>query len=199
MTCEQLFDMKCFSKVSHKSNSNQPVCDEIGLFGLMVCMCVCFIPKMTKSVTCPDELGGLASQVTVDYSQLAVQGRLAAHTAEPEEVRVTKAETIVPITQLCSTFIFWSSMHVDNYHPGYTFLLNILNIYHTWFHLHLIRSTFVLCSVIQIGFQIKSRVQELGHGCIFLVQKAGALQVTPSDGFTKRELIECARAVTEKV
>uniref|UniRef100_A0AAQ4PTJ5 Talin 2a n=1 Tax=Gasterosteus aculeatus aculeatus TaxID=481459 RepID=A0AAQ4PTJ5_GASAC len=41
---------------------------------------------MTKSVTCPDELGGLASQVTVDYSQLAVQGRLAAHTAEPEEV-----------------------------------------------------------------------------------------------------------------
>ncbi|XP_031702746.1 talin-2 isoform X1 [Anarrhichthys ocellatus] len=90
---------------------------------------------MTKSVTCPDELGGLASQVTVDYSQLAVQGRLAAHTAEPEE----------------------------------------------------------------IGFQIKNRVQELGHGCIFLVQKAGALQITPSDGFTKRELIECARAVTEKV
>uniref|UniRef100_A0A8C9Z839 Talin 2a n=1 Tax=Sander lucioperca TaxID=283035 RepID=A0A8C9Z839_SANLU len=50
-----------------------------------------------------------------------------------------------------------------------------------------------------IGFQIKTRVQELGHGCIFLVQKAGALQITPSDGFTKRELIECARAVTEKV
>ncbi|KAG7517328.1 talin-2 isoform X1, partial [Solea senegalensis] len=90
---------------------------------------------MTKSVTCPDELGGLASQVTVDYSQLAVQGRLAAHTAEPEE----------------------------------------------------------------IGFQIKTRVQELGHGCIFLVQKAGALQITPSDSFTKRELIDCARAVTEKV
>uniref|UniRef100_A0A8C4IN14 Talin 2a n=1 Tax=Dicentrarchus labrax TaxID=13489 RepID=A0A8C4IN14_DICLA len=90
---------------------------------------------MTKSVTCPDDLGALASQVTVDYSQLAVQGRLAAHTAEPEE----------------------------------------------------------------IGFQIKTRVQELGHGCIFLVQKAGALQITPSDGFTKRELIDCARAVTEKV
>uniref|UniRef100_A0A665TWS5 Talin-2-like n=1 Tax=Echeneis naucrates TaxID=173247 RepID=A0A665TWS5_ECHNA len=50
-----------------------------------------------------------------------------------------------------------------------------------------------------IGFQIKTRVQELGHGCIFLVQKAGALQITPSDSFTKRELIECARAVTEKV
>ncbi|KAM9861436.1 talin-2 [Aulostomus maculatus] len=90
---------------------------------------------MTKSVTCPDELGALASQVTVDFSQLAVQGRLAAHTAEPEE----------------------------------------------------------------IGFQIKTRVQDLGHGCIFLVQKAGALQITPSDSFTKRELIDCARAVTEKV
>uniref|UniRef100_A0A3Q3BI58 Talin 2a n=1 Tax=Kryptolebias marmoratus TaxID=37003 RepID=A0A3Q3BI58_KRYMA len=90
---------------------------------------------MTKSVTSPDELGALASQVTVDYSQLAVQGHLAAHTAEPEE----------------------------------------------------------------IGFQIKTRVQELGHGCIFLVQKAGALQITPSDGFTKRELIDCARTVTEKV
>lgn len=48
-----------------------------------------FIPQMTKSVTCPDDLGALASQVTVDYSQLAVQGRLAAHTAEPEEVRVS--------------------------------------------------------------------------------------------------------------
>uniref|UniRef100_A0A8C8FPS1 I/LWEQ domain-containing protein n=1 Tax=Oncorhynchus tshawytscha TaxID=74940 RepID=A0A8C8FPS1_ONCTS len=90
---------------------------------------------MTKSVTCPEELGGLASRVTTDYSQLALQGRLAAHTAEPQE----------------------------------------------------------------IGFQIKADVQELGHGCIFLVQKAGALQITPSDSYTKRELIECARTVTEKV
>ncbi|XP_056242556.1 talin-2 isoform X3 [Seriola aureovittata] len=90
---------------------------------------------MTKSVTCPEELGGLASQVTVDYGQLSHQGRLAAATAEPEEV----------------------------------------------------------------GFQIKSRVQELGHGCIYLVQKAGALQLSPTDSFSKRELIECARAVTEKV
>ncbi|XP_041651110.1 talin-2 isoform X1 [Cheilinus undulatus] len=90
---------------------------------------------MTKSVTCPEELGGLASQVTVDYGQLAHQGRLAAATAEPEEV----------------------------------------------------------------GFQIKTRVQELGHGCIYLVQKAGALQLSPTDSFSKRELIECARAVTEKV
>lgn len=52
---------------------------------------------------------------------------------------------------------------------------------------------------LQIGFQIRTRVQDLGHGCIFLVQKAGALQVCPTDSYTKRELIECARAVTEKV
>ncbi|KAK2842276.1 hypothetical protein Q5P01_012476 [Channa striata] len=90
---------------------------------------------MTKSLTCPEELGGLASQVTVDYGQLAHQGRLASATAEPEEV----------------------------------------------------------------GFQIKTRVQELGHGCIYLVQKAGALQLSPTDSFSKRELIECARTVTEKV
>ncbi|XP_061630365.1 talin-2 isoform X4 [Phyllopteryx taeniolatus] len=90
---------------------------------------------MTKSVTCPEELGSLASQATVDYGQLAHQGRLAAATAEHEEV----------------------------------------------------------------GFQIKTRVQELGHGCIYLVQKAGALQLSPTDSFSKRELIECARAVTEKV
>ncbi|CAG5958004.1 unnamed protein product [Menidia menidia] len=86
---------------------------------------------MTKSVTCPEELGGLASQVTVDYGHLAHQGHLAAATAEPEEIR--------------------------------------------------------------------TRVQELGHGCIYLVQKAGALQLSPTDSFSKRELIECARAVTEKV
>ncbi|XP_066492690.1 talin-2 isoform X2 [Tiliqua scincoides] len=90
---------------------------------------------MTKSVTNPEELGGLASQMTTDYGHLAFQGRMAAATAEPEE----------------------------------------------------------------IGFQIRTRVQELGHSCIFLVQKAGALQICPTDSYTKRELIECARAVSEKV
>uniref|UniRef100_A0A3P9K964 Talin 2b n=1 Tax=Oryzias latipes TaxID=8090 RepID=A0A3P9K964_ORYLA len=50
-----------------------------------------------------------------------------------------------------------------------------------------------------VAFQIRTRVQELGHGCIFLVQKAGALQLSPTDSFSKRELIECARSVTEKV
>ncbi len=51
---------------------------------------------MTKSVTCQEELGGLASQVMVDYSQLAQQGRLAAATAEPEEVRISAASVSLP-------------------------------------------------------------------------------------------------------
>lgn len=55
------------------------------------------------------------------------------------------------------------------------------------------------CLHLQVGYQIKTRVQELGHGCIYLVQKAGALQLSPTDSFCKRELIECARAVMEKV
>lgn len=45
-----------------------------------------FFLQMTKSVTNPEELGGLASQMTSDYGHLALQGRMAAATAEPEEV-----------------------------------------------------------------------------------------------------------------
>lgn len=58
-------------------------------------------------------------------------------------------------------------------------------------------SPFSICS--QIGAHIKHRVQELGHGCSALVTKAGALQCSPSDDYTKKELIECARRVSEKV
>uniref|UniRef100_A0A6I8NI72 Talin 1 n=1 Tax=Ornithorhynchus anatinus TaxID=9258 RepID=A0A6I8NI72_ORNAN len=50
-----------------------------------------------------------------------------------------------------------------------------------------------------IGAHIKHRVQELGHGCAALVTKAGALQCSPSDAYTKKELMECARRVSEKV
>lgn len=70
---------------------------------MKTCVCICaeapsaVAPQITKSVTCPDELGALASQVTGDYSQLAVQGRLAAHTAEPEEVRTS--------TKICNDVI----------------------------------------------------------------------------------------------
>ncbi|CAM9487463.1 talin-2 [Lampetra fluviatilis] len=51
----------------------------------------------------------------------------------------------------------------------------------------------------EVGHQIKHRVQDLGHSCVLLVQKAGALQCSPTDGFTKRDLIDCARKVSEKV
>lgn len=152
-------------------------------------------PKITKSVTCPDELGALASQVTGDYSQLAVQGRLAAHTAEPEEVRLSwdrhlhsSPRSVHPITlhmtPMCTPALFHGSsvtVFTSSREQRLTYI-----------------SPASVC-VIQIGFQIKTRVQDLGHGCIFLVQKAGALQITPSDSFTKRELIDCARVVTEKV
>lgn len=39
----------------------------------------------------------------------------------------------------------------------------------------------------------------MGHGCAALVTKAGALQCSPSDAYTKKELIESARKVSEKV
>ncbi|NXN99640.1 TLN1 protein, partial [Rhinopomastus cyanomelas] len=90
---------------------------------------------VTKSTTNPDELGTLANQLTNDYGQLAQEAKLAALTAENEE----------------------------------------------------------------IGSHIKHRVQELGHGCAALVTKAGALQCSPSDAYTKKELIESARKVSEKV
>ncbi|KAF1535555.1 UNVERIFIED_CONTAM: Talin-1, partial [Eudyptes robustus] len=51
----------------------------------------------------------------------------------------------------------------------------------------------------EIGSHIKHRVQELGHDCAALVTKAGALQCSPSDAYTKKELIESARKVSEKV
>ncbi|NXQ86021.1 TLN1 protein, partial [Nyctibius grandis] len=51
----------------------------------------------------------------------------------------------------------------------------------------------------EIGSHIKRQVQQLGHGCAALVTKAGALQCSPSDAYTKKELIESARKVSEKV
>ncbi|XP_078077806.1 talin-1 isoform X1 [Mustelus asterias] len=51
----------------------------------------------------------------------------------------------------------------------------------------------------EIGNHIKNRVQELGHNCASLVLKAGSLQCSPSDAYTKKELIECARKVSEKI
>lgn len=58
---------------------------------------------------------------------------------------------------------------------------------------------FLFLFVFQIGSHIKKQVGELGSTCIGLVTKAGALQCSPNDTFTKKELIESARKVSEKV
>uniref|UniRef100_A0A8B9I9J7 Talin 1 n=1 Tax=Anser brachyrhynchus TaxID=132585 RepID=A0A8B9I9J7_9AVES len=50
-----------------------------------------------------------------------------------------------------------------------------------------------------ISSHIKRQVQELGRGCAALVTKAGALQCSSNDAYTKKELIESARKVSEKV
>lgn len=55
------------------------------------------------------------------------------------------------------------------------------------------------CLCFQIGSHIKKQVGELGFTCTSLVTKAGALQCSPNDTFTKKELIESARKVSEKV
>ncbi|XP_035989491.1 talin-1 [Fundulus heteroclitus] len=90
---------------------------------------------VTKSNTNPDDLGGLANQLTNNFGTLANEAKYAALTAENDE----------------------------------------------------------------IGSHIKKQVGELGVTCTGLVTKAGALQCSPNDSFTKKELIETARKVSEKV
>ncbi|KAM9821120.1 talin-1 [Neosynchiropus ocellatus] len=90
---------------------------------------------VTKSNTNPDDLGGLANQLTNEFGNLADEAKYAAITAENDE----------------------------------------------------------------IGSHIKKQVGELGFTCTGLVTKAGALQCSPNDSFTKKELIESARKVSEKV
>ncbi|XP_030623059.1 talin-1 [Chanos chanos] len=90
---------------------------------------------VTKSNTNPDELGGLANQLTTEFGQLASEAKYAAITAESDE----------------------------------------------------------------IGSHIKKQVSELGYSCTGLVTKAGALQCSPNDSITKKELIDSARKVSEKV
>uniref|UniRef100_A0A673IA47 Talin-1-like n=1 Tax=Sinocyclocheilus rhinocerous TaxID=307959 RepID=A0A673IA47_9TELE len=90
---------------------------------------------VTKSNTNPDELGGLANQLTTEFGDLASEARCAAMTAENDE----------------------------------------------------------------IGSHIRKQVTELGYSCTGLVSKAGALQCSPNDSYTKKELIDSARKVSEKV
>lgn len=82
--------------------------------------------------------------------------------------------------------------------------LNVINIQYM---LPFIISSVVLCAAVeqfslcffQIGSHIKKQVGELGFSCTGLVTKAGALQCNPNDSFTKKDLIESARKVSEKV
>nr|XP_043867812.1 talin-1 isoform X1 [Solea senegalensis]XP_043867813.1 talin-1 isoform X1 [Solea senegalensis]XP_043867814.1 talin-1 isoform X1 [Solea senegalensis]XP_043867815.1 talin-1 isoform X1 [Solea senegalensis]XP_043867816.1 talin-1 isoform X1 [Solea senegalensis] len=90
---------------------------------------------VTKSNTNPDDLGGLANELTNEFGNLANEAKYAAITAENDD----------------------------------------------------------------IGSHIKKQVGELGFSCTSLVTKAGALQCSPNDSFTKKELIESARKVSEKV
>uniref|UniRef100_A0AAY4DQA1 Talin 1 n=1 Tax=Denticeps clupeoides TaxID=299321 RepID=A0AAY4DQA1_9TELE len=89
---------------------------------------------VTKSNTNPEELGGLANQLTNEFGELATEAKCAALTAESDEV----------------------IKHIK-------------------------------------------QVTELGYSCTGLVSKAGALQCSPNDTITKKELIDSARKVSEKV
>jgi len=51
----------------------------------------------------------------------------------------------------------------------------------------------------KVGSRIKSAVQQLGTGCIELVQDAGSLQLNPNAGIARRDLGVHARKVLEHV
>ncbi|KAL5020158.1 hypothetical protein ScPMuIL_003050 [Solemya velum] len=51
----------------------------------------------------------------------------------------------------------------------------------------------------EVSTRIRNSVQDLGKSCIEIVQDAGNLQLNPTDSFTKRDLGEHARNVSEKV
>ena len=54
-------------------------------------------------------------------------------------------------------------------------------------------------SLRQIAHRIRVGVQGLGEACIALVQSGGAVQSSPKDSFSRRELADNGRNVTEKV
>ena len=51
----------------------------------------------------------------------------------------------------------------------------------------------------QIAHRIRTGVQGLGEACISLIQSGGAVQSSPKDSFSKRELAENCRHMAEKV
>lgn len=66
-------------------------------------------------------------------------------------------------------------------------------------HVYMCNNVIILPTLLQIGSHIKKQVTELGNSCTGLVTKAGALQCSPNDSITKKELIDAARKVSEKV
>jgi len=56
-----------------------------------------------------------------------------------------------------------------------------------------------LRGVCQVGSRIKSAVQQVGTGCIDLVQDAGSLQLNPTAAIAQRDLSVHARKVLEHV
>ncbi len=128
--------------------------------------------QVTKSNTNPDDLGGLANQLTNEFGNLADEAKYAAMTAENDEVNESRhtqhLSVHLHVTAACARAMFITSHAFNN-----------------------------LC--FQIGSHIKKQVSELGFSCTGLVTKAGSLQCSPNDSFTKKELIESARKVSEKV
>jgi len=62
-----------------------------------------------------------------------------------------------------------------------------------------IYNLFIIIIMLQVGSRIKSAVQQLGTGCIELVQDAGSLQMNPTAGIARRDLGVHARKVLENV
>ena len=57
----------------------------------------------------------------------------------------------------------------------------------------------VTSSNLETGQRIKQSVQDLGKGCVNLVQDAGNVYADPSDTYAKKDLIEHSRRVNENV
>ena len=52
---------------------------------------------------------------------------------------------------------------------------------------------------IQVAKRIRTVVQDCGNACVELVKSGGMVQCNPTDNLAKKDLIDNARTVTEKV
>lgn len=77
--------------------------------------------QVTKSNTNPDELGGLANQLTTEFGDLASEAKCAAITAESDEVPSnTFTLSVVPFELMIpSVYIFvWKDLHPHSVPAG---------------------------------------------------------------------------------